>query len=66
MEIRWSPEAAEDLVPIGHRIQLEKPNVARTVVFSIYTAAEGLTVFPNRGRTGRIEGTRELVLPSLP
>ena len=25
-----------------------------------------MRTFPNRGRSGRIEGTRELVFPSLP
>jgi plasmid stabilization system protein ParE len=40
VEIRWSPEAAEDLA--------------------------SLESFSNRGRGGRIGGTRELVLAPLP
>jgi toxin ParE1/3/4 len=29
----------------------------------ILRASEGLRVFPERGRPGRIEGTRELLIP---
>ena len=66
MEVRWSPEAAEDLERIGRRIQQDKPNAARSVVLTLYRGITELRTFPNRGRSGRIEGTRELVFPSLP
>jgi len=35
MEVRWSPEAAEDLERIGRRIQQDKPNAARNVVLTL-------------------------------
>ncbi|MGB2678104.1 MAG: type II toxin-antitoxin system RelE/ParE family toxin [Candidatus Acidiferrum sp.] len=66
MEVRWSPEAADDLERIGRRIQQDKPNAARNVVLTLYHGIADLRTFPNRGRSGRIEGTRELVFPSLP
>jgi len=66
MEVRWSPEAAEDLERIGRRIQQDKPNAARNVVLTLYRGITDLRTFPNLGRSGRIEGTRELVIPSLP
>jgi addiction module RelE/StbE family toxin len=66
MEVRWSPEAADDLEQIVQYIQTDSPEVARTVAAMIMDAAGGLSVFPNRGRVGRMEGTRELVLDRLP
>jgi toxin ParE1/3/4 len=36
------------------------------VVRAIYDAASALLAFPSRGRPGRKEGTRELVLSPLP
>lgn len=66
MEVRWSPEAAEDLERIGRRIQQDRPNGARNVVLTLYRGITELRTFPNRGRSGRSEGTRELVFPSLP
>jgi len=42
------------------------PEVARKVAAIIIDAAGGLSTFPERGRTGRIEGTRELVVSALP
>jgi toxin ParE1/3/4 len=66
MIIRWSPEAAEDIERIGRRIQQDKPMAARSVVLTLYRGITELQTFPHRGRSGRIEGTRELVFPSLP
>ena len=66
MQIRWSPEAADDLAQIGRRIQKENPGAAREVVLELYWGIANLRVFPRRARTGRIEGTRELVFAPLP
>lgn len=66
MEVRWSPEAADDLERIVRHIQRHSPEVARKVAAIIIDAVGGLSRFPKRGRTGRIEGTRELVLSALP
>lgn len=66
MRIRWSPEAAEDLVRIGLHIRQDNPAAARRVVKAIHNAVSELKTFPERGRTGRVEGSRELVISSLP
>lgn len=66
MQVRWSPEAADDLARIGRYIQKDNPSAARKVVVDLYTAITELKTFPNRGRVGRTEGTRELAIPSLP
>jgi len=58
MEIRWSPEAAEDLEHIVDRIRRDNPDAARQVAEIIYSRCASLENFPDRGRIGRIPGTR--------
>jgi toxin ParE1/3/4 len=66
MRIRWSPEAAGDFERIVRRIQKDNPSAARNVANTIYKGVTSLQDFPHRGRCGRIEGSRELVLAPLP
>ena len=66
MDVRWAPRAADDLEHIARYIQQDDPEAAHRVAQTIYERAEGLRTLPNRGRPGRVEGTRELVLPPLP
>jgi len=66
MEIRWSVEAADDLERIVQNILQNNPPAARRVAKTLYDGIAGLRDFPNRGRNGRMEGTRELVFSPLP
>ena len=66
MNIRWSPAATDNLSRIFEYLRPENPSAAQRVVKTIYESAGSLDSFPYRGRMGRVEGTRELVLPSLP
>ena len=66
MEVRWSPEAADDLERIVIRVLQDNPRVARGIADTIYQRCTDLRLFPNRGRRGRVAGTRELVLAPLP
>lgn len=66
MRIRWSPEAFEDLERIVRWIQKDNPSAARDVATTIYSRITSLKTFPNRGRPGRVEGSRELGLAPLP
>jgi toxin ParE1/3/4 len=66
MEIRWSPEAAFDFTAIVQYIRQDNSSAALRVARSIYDAVAQLNTFPNRGRPGRVNGTRELPLPRLP
>ena len=66
MQIRWSPDAYADLLAIGQHIQRDDPEAALRVVNTLYENAVALNTFPNRGRKGRVAGTRELPLPPLP
>ena len=66
MQLRWSPAAAEDLFRIIEYIRQENAPAAHRVAKTIYESAGSLKSFPNKGRKGRVEGTRELPLPPLP
>jgi toxin ParE1/3/4 len=66
MEVRWSPEAADDLAAIVAYIREDDPAAAQRAAKEIYERAGGLATFPYRGRQGRVRDTRELPLPPLP
>ena len=66
MEIRWSPEAADDFVATIQYIKQDNSSAALRVARSIYQTIEQLKKFPNRGRPGRVDGTRELPFARLP
>src|ERR1035441_4497961 len=66
MQVRWSPQAAEDLAAIVAHIPKDDPAAAQRTAREIYERAGALKTFPHRGRQGRVKGTRELPLPPLP
>lgn len=53
--------AVEDLERIFQRVEQDNPTAARKMVKAIYDGCQELSRFPNRGRTGRIPGRRELI-----
>jgi toxin ParE1/3/4 len=66
MQLRWSEEAANDLERITNYLFEHKPQYAPELVRAIYKAPSALLSFPHRGRPGKKESTRELVLSPLP
>jgi toxin ParE1/3/4 len=66
MMVRWSPEAAADFAAIVEYIRKQNPSAAERVAHKIYEGVAALAAFPNQGRSGRTNGTRELVLSPLP
>ena len=66
MHLRWTTPAAQDLYNSVRRIQQDNPDAAAKVAGILFDGCGTLGQFPRRGRKGRIEGTRELVFPSLP
>jgi toxin ParE1/3/4 len=66
MELRWTEEAANDLEHITDYLFENAPGRAAGLVREIYDAPSALLTVPHRGRPGRKEGTRELVLSPLP
>jgi plasmid stabilization system protein ParE len=65
MHLRWTEDAADDLERIADYLLAHAPERAPDVVRSVYEAPSSLLTFPNRGRPGKKEGTRELVLTPL-
>lgn len=66
MLVRWSPEAYNDLARIVQHIREQNPTAALRVAKTIYKGVARLKTSPRRGRPGRVDGTRELVLSPLP
>ncbi len=66
MQLRWTKEAASDLEHITDYLFQKTPERAAELARGIYNAPAALLTFPYRGRAGKKEGTRELVLSPLP
>jgi addiction module RelE/StbE family toxin len=66
MQLRWTEEAADDLIRIADYLLIHAPGRAPELIRALYDAPSTLLTFPNRGRSGKREGTRELVLTPLP
>ena len=66
MIVRWTKSASEDLQQITRHIRKNNPGAARHVAKTIFDAANALDTFPQRGRVGRVSGTREWVVPGWP
>ncbi len=67
MRIRWTEPAARDLTHICDYLrENDAPGTARRVALATYESVNSLVRFPHRGRPGRKQQTRELVLPHLP
>jgi addiction module RelE/StbE family toxin len=63
MNICWSPTAVSDLEAIRDYIALDRPLAVRKVANRINESINHLIQFPLSGRAGRVQGTRELVIP---
>jgi toxin ParE1/3/4 len=64
IEIRWTPQAADDLQAIHDFIARDSPRYARAEVERIVAAVDQLEVFPQSGRVvpeHRREDVRELI-----
>lgn len=66
MTVRYSRQALADLEEARRYITLDRPAVAASVAASLRRAIDGLELFPDRGRPGRVPGTRELVVITTP
>lgn len=66
MRIRWAQPAVRSLAEHIAFIAQEDVDAAERVQAAIIQSVELLASFPNRGRPGRREGTRELVVTAYP
>ncbi len=56
----------DDLQAISDYLAEHHPTLRQSTARKLYSAARSLKHFPNRGRLGAIEGTRELPMAPLP
>lgn len=66
MRLEWSLLAQSDREAIFDYIEADNPRAAAAVDDRIRVQAERLAAFPESGRAGRVEGTRELVIDRTP
>jgi toxin ParE1/3/4 len=65
--VRWTSTALNDLKKISGHIERQRNlATANRVCRIIYDAVQILRRFPESGKTGIEEGTRELVVPAMP
>jgi addiction module RelE/StbE family toxin len=66
MKIVFDARAVDDLTHIHSRIVADNSSTAAGVLDSILAGIERLGLYPAIGRAGKVEGTREWVVPRLP
>lgn len=66
MRLVWAQYALEDRRAVYDHIEADDPRAAALVDIRITEAVIGLIDFPESGRLGRVEGTRELVVGRTP
>jgi len=64
--LEWSAFAIADRDAIFDYIEADSPRAAASVDDRIRACVDNLKRFPEMGRPGRIEGTRELVISRTP
>lgn len=62
----WSKTASDQLLQLDEYLGERNPDAAASTVLRIYSAIGTLKSFPEVGRPGRIQGTRELVVAGTP
>jgi toxin ParE1/3/4 len=66
LRVNWLQQALLDLDEIEHYIVEARPTAAADVIVKIIRSVSLLREQPGIGRPGRVPGTKELVVPSLP
>lgn len=66
MKILWLASVENDLIALCDYIAEDKPSTGLRIFGVMRQSVEKLKLFPLIGREGRVEKTRELVIPNLP
>jgi toxin ParE1/3/4 len=66
MRIRWTPAAVADLQSISDYLKEHHPRYRDATMRKLYGTIRELREWPERGRLGREEGTREILFPPTP
>lgn len=62
MQVRWLKKALQNLEQVYQHIYQDNPAAAVQTILKIQAVVEQLESFPNMGKIGRVEGTRELII----
>ena len=66
LQVRWLKRALANLDAEGEYIARDNPDAAQRVVSVMEQTVQLLAIHPALGRPGRVEGTRELIIPNTP
>lgn len=66
MKILWTRVALEDLEAVRNYISEDNPKAADDILEKIEKSATSLVHYPQLGRSGRVKGTRELIVIGTP
>ena len=66
MKLLWTRLALEDLDSAREYITFRNPSAAAGIIKKIGEATKAVRAYPNLGRPGRVEDTRELVIAGTP
>lgn len=66
MKVRYTRQALSDLVEVYESIAADNPLAAGRVIAEIEAETNRLAEYPQLGRAGRVEETRELVIARFP
>ncbi len=66
MTIRFTDQALTDIDAVYAHIAQDSPQAAQNVLDQIEKMIDHLPDHPKMGRNGRVEGTRELIIPGFP
>lgn len=66
MRLRWTRTAQRDIRLVAEYIGAESPRASGKMILRIRSQTEALAALPHLGRTGRVAGTRELVIADSP
>jgi toxin ParE1/3/4 len=66
IQIEWTPLAEAEALQIHRYIAEDSLESANRQLNLLLESIQGLSLFPGKGRTGRVRGTCELVVPGTP
>lgn len=66
VKVRWTRITLGDLESAYEYVKAERPSAAHALIDRIEEAVSSLRQYPDLGRKGRVEGTRELVIAHTP
>lgn len=66
MRLQWTKLALQDLNHVREYIATDHSTAADETIFKIGRVIDSLLSYHHLGRVGRVQGTRELVIPGTP